>query len=57
MQDLHELNAELARRIDALRSPPHSDSESFATTRPLLLEALGWVLGAILLWIAVVFYL
>jgi hypothetical protein len=57
MQDLQELNAELARRIGALRSPPNSDSECFAPTRPLLFEALGWIVGAIFLWITVVLFL
>lgn len=54
MQDREELNAELSRRISAIASPPNSESECFASMRPVLYEALVWVVGALLLWIAVV---
>ncbi len=53
MEDREELNAELSRRIGALTSPPNSESECFAVTRPVLYEALAWVVGALLLWIVV----
>jgi hypothetical protein len=54
MQDREELNAELSRRISALASPPNSESECFAPARLVLYEALVWVVGALLLWIAAV---
>ena len=54
MEDRGELNAELGRRISSLASPPHSESECFAVVRPVLYEALAWVVGALLLWIVVV---
>ena len=54
MQDREELNAELSRRISALASPPNSESECFAPARLVLYEALVWVVGAFLLWIAAV---
>jgi hypothetical protein len=55
MQDAQELNAELRRRIDALESLPNSESESFASVYPVIREALIWVVGALLLWVGVVF--
>jgi hypothetical protein len=55
MQDRESLNADLARRIVALGSPPNSESECFASTSPVLYEAALWVVGALLVWIAVVF--
>jgi len=54
MEDRGDLNAELSRRIDSLASPPNSESECFAVVRPVLYEALAWVVGALLLWIVVV---
>ena len=54
MQDRGELNAELSRRISAIASSPNSESECFASTRPVLYEALIWVVGAFVLWIAAV---
>jgi hypothetical protein len=55
MRDREDLNADLSRRIIALASPPNSESECCASIYPLLCEAVLWVVGALLLWIAVVF--
>jgi hypothetical protein len=54
MHESEELNAELNRRIKDFTSPPNSESECFAPVYPVLYEALIWVAGALLLWIAVV---
>jgi hypothetical protein len=52
MQD--KLNEELRRRLEQLYLPPHSESECFASTRPILWEALIWVAFAFAAWIATV---
>jgi len=52
MQRQVELNQELSRRLDALREPPHSNSECFAPSRPVLREALIWIAVAALIWVA-----
>jgi hypothetical protein len=57
MQDGEDLNAELRRRISAFTAPPNSESEFFASTRPVLREALIWVVGALVLWVAAVIFI
>jgi hypothetical protein len=54
MQRRDKLNQELSRRLDALREPPHSQSECFAPSRPILREALIWVAFAIIVWVTAV---
>jgi hypothetical protein len=54
MQETEELNAELSRRIGALESQRNSESECFAPIYPVIYEAVLWVAGALLLWIAAV---
>jgi hypothetical protein len=57
MQDSEDLNAELSRRISAFTSTPNSQSEFFESTRPVLYEALIWVVGALILWVAAVIFI
>ena len=54
MQRQDKLNQELSRRLDALRESPHSESECFAPSLPVLREALTWVVFAIVVWVTAV---
>jgi hypothetical protein len=53
----NQLNADLERRLRALEEPPHATSECMQSTDSILLEALAWTAGAVLLWVVAVFWL
>ncbi len=57
MEPKEQLNADLARRLQALEAPGHADSECMASAKPVFIEAIAWTLGALLLWIASVLLL
>jgi hypothetical protein len=46
-----QLNADLERRLRALDEPPHATSECMQTSRPIFIEALAWIAGALIIWI------
>jgi hypothetical protein len=46
-----QLNADLERRLRALNEPPHATSECMHTSRPIFIEALAWIAGALIIWI------
>ena len=50
------LDAELAKRIQSLGEPPHTDSECYAPTRACFVEATSWGLLGVAIWIATLFY-
>lgn len=50
------LDSELAKRIQSLGERPHLDSECFAPTRACFVEATGWGLLGVAVWIATLFY-
>jgi len=57
MSDPGDLTVELRRRIEGIGSRQAGASEQFASSRPVILEALLWTAAALILWLAAVVFI